>query len=417
MAVVLLVVGLVLFVGLVVIHEFGHFIVARRNGVEVEEFGIGFPPKIWSRKTRGGFIFSINLLPLGGFVRLKGEHDSDTEKGTFGAATTWAKTKIMAAGVAMNLLAAFVLFMVLAWIGMPQMINNQFTVKSDTKIASQELLAGGIQSGSPAAKAGLTSRDQLIGAWTGTSAKSIVGDCAYPILGHSMNATCHQNAIPLSVNFRSATSLVNFTKDHAGQTVGLLVKRNGKFYMTAPITLLTNKVVAASEKTNNPKGHIGISPVSYTLQRSTWSAPVVALGVMKQFTILTFQGLGSALKGLGSIIAGFTTHNTVARQSGQTQASSQVSGPVGIFMILKDGSALGYQLMLMIVAVISLSLAIMNVLPIPALDGGKVFVTYVSRLFRKRISETVEDWVYGTSFAFLLALIAIITVVDVKHFF
>lgn len=417
MAAVLLIIGLILFVGLVVVHEFGHFIVARRNGVEVEEFGIGFPPKIWSRKTRGGFVFSINLLPLGGFVRLKGEHDSDTEKGTFGAATTWAKTKIMAAGVGMNLLAAFVLFMILAWIGMPQMINNQFTVKSDTKISSQELLAGGIQDGSPAAKAGLTSRDQLIGAWTGSEEASVVGNCIYPLLGHSTAGHCSQVAIPVSTTFNSVASLVNFTKDHAGQAIALLVKRNGKLYITAPITLLTNKVVAASENTNNPKGHLGISPVSYTLQRSTWSAPVVALGIMKQFTILTFQGLGSAFKGLGSIIAGFATHNTAARQTGQTQASSQVSGPVGIFMILKDGSALGYQLMLMIVAVISLSLAIMNVLPVPALDGGKVFVTYISRMFRKRISETVEDWIYGTSFMLLLVLIAIITVVDVKHFF
>jgi regulator of sigma E protease len=94
-----------------------------------------------------------------------------------------------------------------------------------------------------------------------------------------------------------------------------------------------------------------------------------------------------------------------------------VSGPVGIVLILKDGSSLGYQFMLMVVAIISLSLAIMNVLPIPALDGGKLFITYVSRLFRKRVSEKVEDWVYGTSFIFLLGLIALITVVDVKHYF
>src|SRR4051812_6435128 len=108
----LLILGLVLFVGLVVIHEFGHFLVARRNGVDVEEFGIGFPPTAWSRKIKskkGDFKFSINWLPLGGFVRLKGEHDADKAPGSFGAASLPAKVKIMAAGVAMNLLAAFVL--------------------------------------------------------------------------------------------------------------------------------------------------------------------------------------------------------------------------------------------------------------------------------------------------------------------
>src|SRR5436305_1290896 len=121
MSVVLLIIGLILFVGLVVVHEFGHFLMARRNGVDVEEFGIGFPPRVWSKQIKansgsahhraGGFTFSLNWLPLGGFAKLKGEHDADTEPGAFGAASLAAKTQIMLAGVGMNLLAAFVLFM------------------------------------------------------------------------------------------------------------------------------------------------------------------------------------------------------------------------------------------------------------------------------------------------------------------
>src|ERR1700756_1492841 len=109
MNIVLLIIGIVLFIGLIVAHEWGHFIVARRNGVEVEEFGIFFPPRLYKRKTRSGWLFTINLIPLGGFVRLKGETDSDTAPGTFGAATLWVKAKIMAAGVAMNLATALVL--------------------------------------------------------------------------------------------------------------------------------------------------------------------------------------------------------------------------------------------------------------------------------------------------------------------
>ena len=389
MGIFLLVIGLLLFIGLVVIHEYGHFIFARRNGVDVEEFGIGFPPRIWGRKTKGGFDFTINWLPLGGFVRLKGEHDADTEKGTFGAASTWAKTKIMAAGIGMNLLAALVLFTILAWIGMPQLINNQFTVKSDTKIIKNEVLVGEVLTGSPAAHAGLQPRDDLLSiGLPGKQAKQVT----------------------------SADTLPTLTKSFAGDTVVLTYSRGGQIH-SSTVTLLTAKVVQASQNTSQPKAYLGVAPTAYTLQRSTWSAPVVALGITKQFTILTFKGLWSAIQGLGSTIAGLVTSNHAAREAGQTQASSQVSGPVGIFVILKDGSNLGYQFMLMIIAVISLSLAIMNILPIPALDGGKLFLTYASRLFRKRLSEQFEELVYGASFALLMLLIVIITFVDVKRFF
>lgn len=391
MSIFLLIVGLVLFVGLVLVHEWGHFIVARRNGVKVEEFGLFFPPRAWGRKTKSGFILSVNWLPLGGFVRLKGEHDADTGKGSFGAATLWVKTKIMAAGVAMNLLVAFAIFTVLAWVGMPKLVDHQFTINSDTKIVRNDVLAGDILSGSPAARIGLQPRDNLLA----------IAPVSQP---------------NQAKNITSSDKLPAITKSFAGQEVTVTYQRNGQTE-TATTTLLTKKVVAASQKTNSPKGYLGISPTDYTLRRSTWSAPVVAVGIIKQFTVLTFQGLGTALKGLGSAIAGIATNNQTERKTGQTQASSQVSGPVGIFVILKDGSALGPQLMLMIIAVISLTLAIMNILPIPALDGGKIFVTLVARLFHKKVSRQVEDWVYGTSFALLLGLIVLITIVDVKRFF
>lgn len=389
MSLVLLIIGIILFIGLVIVHELGHFWLAKRNGVVIEEFGIFFPPKLWGHKTKGGWEFTINALPLGGFVRLKGEHDADTAKGSFGAASTWAKTKIMAAGVIMNLLVAFVLFTLLALVGLPQLVDNQFTVHSDTRITKNEVLIGYIQNNSPAAKAGLHSRDQLL---------------TLAVRGQSRSAITSAKALP------------GITEKYAGQTATLTYKRNGNVEHTR-LTLLSKSVVQKSAKTQNPKGYLGVAPTAYTLQRSTWSAPIVALGLMKQFTVLTFQGLGHALAGVGGIIAGAATGNRHARQAGQTAASSQVSGPVGIFVIMRDGSLLGYQFMLMIIAVISLSLAIMNILPIPALDGGKLFVTYISRLLRKRVSEGVENWVYGTSFLFLLALIALITIVDVKRFF
>jgi regulator of sigma E protease len=363
MSILLLILGIVLFVGLVIIHELGHFFVARRNGVEVEEFGIGFPPRAWARKTKGGWFFSVNWLPIGGFVKLKGENDADKRPGSLGAATTWVKAKIMLAGVAMNLVVAFVLLMVLAWIGMPKLLDNQFTVKSDTKVTQQQVLAGYVDKDSPADKAGLKARDQIISIESETVS--------------------------------TASELPVLTKKYAGQEVSIVYIRDDVTH-TKTVTLRT-------EKDAKDKGILGVTPTEYALQRSTWSAPIVAGGLIGQFTAATFQGLGHAI---GALF-----------QGDPGKASEQVSGPVGIIVLLKEGSLLGVQFILLIISVISLTLAIMNILPIPALDGGRLFVILLSRLFKKQISEQMEERIVGTSFLFLMFLIILITVVDVRRFF
>ncbi len=388
MSVLLLIVGVVLFIGLVVVHEFGHFIVARRGGVEVEEFGIFFPPRLFKRKTKAGWTFSINALPLGGFVKLKGEHDTDIEPGSYGAANVWTKTKIMAAGVVMNLIAGLVLLTVLAFVGIPKLIPNQFTVKSDTQLVSRRTLVSYVLPGSPAAHAGLQPEDEIT-------------DISLP--GYS----------PVSV--MNADKLPGITKSFAGKTVNIYYARGGQDHETRA-TLLSTKTVAASKKTNNPKGYLGIIPTQLTLQRSTWSAPIVAVGLSAQVTALTFQGLGHAVAGLGSLIAGAVSGNTAARQHGQTEASSQVAGPVGIFVIMKNGSLLGYQFMLFIIAIISLTLAIMNILPIPALDGGRLWITLISRGLRRPLSAAREEAINAAGFVLLIALVIMITIVDVHRF-
>ena len=389
MSILLLIVGLVLFISLVVVHEWGHFIMARRGGVEVEEFGIFFPPRLYRHRTKGGWDFTINLIPLGGFVKLKGEHDSDTEKGSFGAASLSRKVKIMVAGVVMNLIVALALFTVVAFIGMPKLIPNQFTVKSDTHLVSSQVLVTYIEPGSPASKVGLKADDQLL-------------SLQQP--GYS----------PLTVT--TSKDLPNITKNLAGKKVKLVYMRAGQTQQTF-VTLNSKQAVDASQKTNNPKGYLGIGPTDFVLQRSTWSAPIVAVGLSGQLTALTFQGLGHALGGLGSLIAGAATGNTTARQNGQTSASSQVSGPIGIFLILKVSSLLGFKFMLMIIAYISLTLAIMNILPVPALDGGRLWITLVARAFKRPLSAKREEMVNLIGFVVLISLIILITIVDVKRFF
>ena len=353
-----------------------------------EEFGIFFPPKLYRRKTRKGWFFSINLLPLGGFVKLRGEHDTDDEPGGFGAASLWSKVKIMLAGVGMNLLTAFVLLVFLALAGLPQLFGNQFNFHP-AGIAQQNIIATSILPHSPAAAIGLSPESQIV----------------------AVGLPGHLQAIG------SINQMQQITKDYAGQDVMVEYKIGG-VTSQARVKLLSQAVVTASLKTNQPKGYLGITLASLTIRHySWWSAPVEAAGLIGQFTKLTFVGLGHALVGLGSLIAGLVTHNNIARQHGQTEASAQVAGPVGIFFILKETSVLGLRFMLMIIAVISLTLAIMNFLPIPALDGGRMWLMVVSRVFGKPLSTTVEEMVNAVGMFVLLALVVLVTIVDVNRFF
>jgi regulator of sigma E protease len=377
MSLLLLILGLVLFVGLVVVHEFGHFVVARRNGVEVEEFGIFFPPRLWKKRVKsakGDYDFTINLLPLGGFVKLKGEHDSDKAPGSFGAATLWAKVKIMMAGVTMNLLTAFFLLTLLALLGIPKLIDNQFTVARDTHEIRHQVLIGYVEPDSPAAKAGLESRDELV------SIRAGIGE----------------------FRLASAKDLPELTKGLAGRQVDVTYAR-GSELKTVRVQLRSNEEVDTTKNSDSPKGYLGISPTEYILQRSTWSAPIVAAGLIKQITELTFKGLGSVFAGL--------FHGDTAK------ATAQVAGPVGIFVLLKDGSILGYQFVLMIIAIISLTLALINALPIPALDGGRLFVTMLFRFLRRPLRKSTEEWIHGSGFAALMLLFLLITWVDIRRFF
>ena len=388
MQILLFAVGFILFIGLILIHEWGHFIVARRNGVEVEEFGLGLPPRARGKKLKSGMILSLNWLPLGGFVKLKGEHDSDERPGSFGAANLWVKSKLMLAGVTMNALVGLLLLTILALSGLPKLIDNQFSVARDTKIVRSQLLVGYIEPSSPAAKAGLSSRDVI---------RTV-------------------NAAGQTINITSAQQLYDITSSHGGQNVQLSLSRNGKI-QTKDVSLRTKAEVELSLKTASPKGYLGIGSNELSVYRATWSAPLVALGFTKQLVVLTVQGLGHALGGLGSAIAGTLTSNKEARVNGQTEATAEIGGPVAIGALLWDGGSLGFSFMLMIIAVVSLTLALMNVLPLPALDGGRLVMTLISRGILKRpLSKKVEESLVGASMALLLVLFALITIVDVKRF-
>jgi regulator of sigma E protease len=393
MEILLLILGLVLFVALVVVHEFGHFIMSRRNGVEVEEFGIGFPPKAMSLgKDKKGTEYTLNWLPLGGFVRLKGEHDSDKEKGSFGAASFWAKTKIMLAGVFMNLVTAWVMFSFLALVGIPKLPlpdgSDQFTVKSDTKVVSNKVMIGYVEPGGPADKAGVKPGDEV------TEYASF--DCS--LINFTEKASeeiCGSRAVNLRSNVESQLK--------SGQTSITLPVIRDKKTLQLSVSPRSIDEVAQSQNTDSPKGYLGVQPYDYTIQRSTWSAPIVGAGLIAQYSKLTYSALGSSVANL------FRGHGK--------EASENVSGPIGIFVVLKEGASFGATYILLIIALLSLTLAIMNTLPIPALDGGKLFVMLLFRVFNKPLTPKLEERIHGTGFLALMVLFVLITFVDVKRFF
>jgi regulator of sigma E protease len=378
-ALIIFILALIMFVLLVVVHELGHAIMARRNGVEVEEFGIGFPPRISGKKLKNGTLLSINWLPLGGFVKLKGENDDATGAGTYGGTSLKNKAKILLAGVVINWLTAVVIFTLLALVGMPKLVDNQFTIASDTSVAKQQVVVEVVGKDSPASRAGLAPGDQLL---------SINGQ-----------------------QITSAGQVKQITSQRAGQTVQIMYSHKKQ---------QIQKSAALNRDNSGGKGFLGVTPIERTTLRSTWSAPIVGAGLTAQLTGLTFQGLGNALGNLVVGLAQVINPSNYVRQEGHAHlqtASSNVSGPVGIFVLLKEVSADGLALVLYLIAVISLTLAVMNVLPIPALDGGRLFVTLVYRGLKKPLTKEAEEKIHGYGFVALLLLIALITVVDVRRYF
>ena len=369
--------GLFLLVFLVVIHELGHAIVAKRNGVVVEEFGVGFPPRAWEKKLKNGVLFTLNWLPLGGFVKLQGEHDAANKKGDYGAASLWAKTKILLAGVFINWAFAVLIFTGLALSGLPKVIDNQYTVKSDTTEIRKPVSIASVTPGSPADKAGLEKGDAMI-----------------RFAGQPLDQPSDLSAL---------------TQKYKGQSVEMIYRRGG----SEKIVRLTLR--AANE---DSKGYLGVSAEQRTTYRSTWSAPIVGVALTGQLAKATLQGLGDMVVKLGSGIIEKLNPSTQSQANEKLSAvGTGVAGPLAILGILfPSASEAGPSAILFMTGLISLALAIMNILPIPALDGGRWFVTVLFRIMKKPLDKELEEKIHGTGFMILMALFVLVTIADVTKF-
>lgn len=428
------VVGLVVLMILVILHEFGHFIAARRNGVNVLEFGIGFPPRAiawikdpktgkWRRLPRKdwpkdraaarvvysdgdktfaqkGMIFSINWLPIGGFCQMDGESAADERKGTFGAASFWKKTKILFAGVAMNWLTAIIVLTILAWTGMPDFLDNQFTVTDDTRVEWVPVQIVSVEEGSPADRAGIKEGDFIL---------SVDG-----------------------VVMKYSGEITSYDREHAGETVNFKIVRgiDAECIKQTSCDAETCECAKSSETlekevTLNPADSeylLGVKMESSQLTSySTWSAPLVGIGLTAQITGQTFKGVGEMLWNLIRGVGSLFSFDSEVREEGQAAISAvgdSVSGPVGIIGVLFPAfTSAGPANLAFLAAIISISLACMNVLPIPALDGGRWLLIAIYKLRGKKLTKETEEKIVSRAFIILLILMFAVTILDITRFF
>lgn len=363
---------------LVVIHELGHFLVAKKFNIKVLEFGFGIPPRAFGKKW-GETLISLNWLPFGGFVKLLGEDEVDRKalesERSFAAQKVGKRISVVVAGVIMNLLLAWVLFYIVLG---AQDFKAQFPLFLDHKFIGVEqknesnILISSVSENSPANLVGLKSGERII--------------------------TFNDEFV------KSSEELISKTKELAGTEVKLTVSDpEGRDYKSVQIT--------PREAPPEGQGPLGVSLVQIQLANLSYENPLqkIFAGPTHSINIVAYSG-----RILGMLIS----------ESIQTKklepVSQTVAGPVGITSIVNTiltevkNPLIPY---LDFVAILSLNLAVMNILPIPALDGGRFFFLLYEVVTRKRVHAEVEKWVHTIGMAILLTLMLLITFSDIKKLF
>lgn len=348
---------------LVISHEFGHFIIAKKSGIRVDEFAFGFPPKIASVK-KGETTYSLNALPLGGYVKIFGENpDEESISGPDSSRSFVNKPKhiqafVLLGGVAMNFLLAWLLLSVSFISGLPTSVGSY----GENIVKDAKLTIVQIAENSPAQNAGLYVGDKIL----------------------------KMEAGGLSTDTPSVESVQYFIARHSDENINITYERSGK---EMEISLVPEKGVSGSDKPA-----IGIS--------------MDMVGVLKQPIhkalisgfILTVDMTWATAKGLfGLIVNSFKG----------TADISSLSGPVGIVGIVGDAVSFGFVYLLSLTAVISINLVIINLIPFPALDGGRLLFLLIEKIRGKRINPKITNTVNIIGFGFLMLLMIVITYHDI----
>lgn len=358
---------------LVFVHELGHFLVARWNGIRVDEFGFGFPPRlfgviknasgkyelVWGNKEMpsGETVYSLNWIPLGGFVKIAGEDGHDaSDPNSFAGKSAWTRIRVLAAGVFMNFLFAWFLISIVFMLGLPQPIEPADHGKfADAKI---QVLAVG--KGTPAETMGLSMGDAIV-----------------------------------SINGEAITTLEQVSgliSSHKGQAITVVVDRFGK-----PLTL------TGTPRTEYPatEGALGISFSETAVVSYSWYEAIY------RGAIATYDITLAILGAFGMMIASLF---------GGAKTALDVTGPVGIVYLTKQMSDLGLPYLLQFAALLSINLGIINILPIPALDGGRILFILIEKLKGSPVSHRVEGMIHQIGFILLLVLMLLVTVRDFAQF-
>ncbi len=340
---------------LILVHEWGHFFAARWLGVRVEEFGFGFPPRIFSR-VKNGVRYSVNALPLGGFVKIFGEHgEGEGAKNSFISRPAWQRLVILVAGVGMNLVFAWLLFSVASGIGLPQV--------SDREESGVPIVILGVSPKSPAEQAGLKFGDTLL----------------------------EMRRPEISLRIETEKDVQNFVDAYRGEEMVLVVRRGARI-----------REIRAIPRINAPadEGALGIAMGQLIVSRVPWYvAPVKGL----ETTVRTGEAIGTGLWE--------TAKQLVARRS----SGVDISGPVGIFFFITDARVLGLGYLLQFIGVLAMNLAVLNLLPIPALDGGRVLFLVIEKIKGRRASPRVENAAHMVGFMALVILMALVTWRDIAR--
>ncbi len=357
---------LVLFV-LILVHEWGHYFAAKRTGMRVDEFGIGFPPKLFGVR-RGETEFTFNALPIGGFVKIYGENGpdetavSEEPQRAFSARPRWAQAIVLAAGVVMNTLFAWLLFVVILMAGVQSVIPE-----TDYQPETSKLIVTSILPDAPASDA--------------IPAQSIIE-------GVDSGAATLDRLVP--------SAFSEFMSVHEGEPVNITyVTKEDAELGTATIVPKLGVIPDNADQAGIGVGLALVDEIKYPF----FPALVEAANQ-------TGQSLLAITKGLGSLIGGLFTG---------TADLSQVTGPVGIVGYVGDAAAFGLVALLHFMAIISLNLAVINLLPIPALDGGRLIFVGIEALIRRPIDPVWAARANMAGFAALMLLMLLVTVNDVMR--
>lgn len=348
-------------IALTALHETGHFILAKKFGIKVEEFGIGYPPRIFGKKF-GETIYSLNLLPFGAFVKITGEDGESASPRSFSQKPLWQRALTLLAGVLMFWIVAFLIFTFAAGLfGLPTAIDDAV----DAPTAQVQVLA--VSAGSPAQRVGIQAGDVIV------NIKSQISNIKY---------------------VDKTKEVSEIAQENKGKEIEMVLQRNGK-----------EVSIALTPRGNPPQGEgaIGIALVRVASLSAPWyKAPLVGFQITfrqtKAIPVVLYQAIAAKIRG-------------------EKVAGVQFMGPVGVGQMLGLALGQGAGNFLVLIAMISVWLALFNLLPIPALDGGRLLFLGVEAIRRKPMNHKIEQKVNSGFFLALIALMVLITARDLLRLF